>query len=44
MTCGGTLLESVVLGIELCIILRYLLDLDMPACDVPVVSSRLLHV
>ena len=39
-----TLLESVVLGVEPCIVLGFQLDLVEPACDVLVVSSRLLLV
>ena len=39
-----TLLEPVVLGVELCIVLRLLLALVEPAYDVLVVSSRLLLV
>ena len=42
--CGGTLLESVVLGVELGIVLRLPRDLGAPAFDVLVVSSRLLLV
>ena len=43
-TRGGTLLESIVLGVELCIVRRFQQDLVEPACDVLVVSSRLLLV
>ena len=39
-----TLLESVVLGVELCTVLGFQLDLVEPACDALVVSSRLLLV
>ena len=41
---GGTLLESIVLGVELCIVHRSQQGLDEPACDVLVVLSRLLLV
>ena len=41
---GATLLESVVLDVELCTILGLRLDLVKPVCGVPVVSSRLLLV
>ena len=34
---GGTLLESIVLGVEPCIVLRFQPSLDEPACDVLVV-------
>ena len=44
MARGGTLLESIVLGVELCIIHRFQQDLDEPACSVLVVLSRLLLV
>ena len=44
MTRGGTLLESIVLGVELCIVHRFQQGLGEPACDVLVVSSRLLLV
>ena len=40
----GTLLESIVLGVELCIVRRFQQDSVEPACDVLVVLSRLLLV
>ena len=43
-TRGGTLLESVVLGVEPCNVLQFLRDLVGPVCDVLVVLSRLLLV
>ena len=43
-TRGVTLLESVVPGVELYIVLRYLQGLDEPACGVLVALSRLLFV
>ena len=43
-TRGGTLLELIVLGVELCIVHRFRRDLGVPACDVLVVLSRLLLV
>ena len=41
---GGTLLELIVLGVELCIVRRFQQGLDEPACDVLVAWSRLLLV
>ena len=41
---GVTLLESVVLVVEPCIVLRFQQDLGVPACDVRVALSRLLLV
>ena len=41
---GGTLLESIVLGVELCIVHRVQQDFGEPACGVLVVLSRLLLV
>ena len=41
---GETLLESIVLGVELCIVRRFQQGLDEPVCDVLVAWSRLLLV
>ena len=41
---GGTLLESVVLGVEPCSVLQFQQGLGEPACGVLVVLSRLLLV
>ena len=41
---GVTLVESIVLGVEPCIVLQFQQDLGKPACNVLVVLSRLLLV